>query len=172
MERRMATELYDLTVPPFTRGLKALSGLLDKAVAHAEATGVDPQTYLGLRVIDDMNPFIKQVQTACDSPKLCVARLSGVAAPVHNDTETTFAQLQTRIAETLAYLASVPREAIDGQEGKEVVLTFPGGEMKFLGQPYVTGFAMPNFYFHLTTAYGLLRGAGTPIGKRDYMGGV
>lgn len=168
----MATELYDLTVPPFTRGLRALNGLLDKAVAHAEATGVDPESYLSLRIIDDMNPFVKQVQTACDSPKLCLARLSGVAAPVNDDTETTIAELKQRIASTLEYLASVPREKVDGQEGKEVVLTFPGGEMKFLGQPYVTGFAIPNFYFHLTTAYDLLRGAGVPIGKRDYMGGA
>lgn len=168
----MATELYDLTVPPFTRGLRALNGLLDKAVAHAEATGVDPESYLSLRIIDDMNPFVKQVQTACDSPKLCLARLSGVAAPVNDDSETTIAELKARIVSTLDYLASIPREAVDGQEQKEVVLTFPGGEMKFLGQQYVTGFAIPNFYFHLTTAYDLLRGAGVPIGKRDYMGGV
>ncbi len=168
----MATELYDLTVPPFTRGLRALDGLLDKAVAHAEATGVDPSAYLSLRIIDDMNPFSKQVQTACDSPKLCLARLSGVSAPVNDDSETTIAELKARIASTLAWLASVPREAVDGQEQKEVVLTFPGGEMKFHGQQYVTGFAVPNFYFHVTTAYALLRGAGVPIGKRDYMGGV
>ena len=168
----MATELYDLTVPPFTRGLRALDGLLDKAVVHAEATGVDPNSYLALRIIDDMNPFSKQVQTACDSPKLCLARLSGVAAPVNDDSETTIAELKARIASTLAWLASVPREAVDGQEQKEVILTFPGGEMKFRGQQYVTGFAVPNFYFHVTTAYALLRGAGVPIGKRDYMGGV
>ena len=166
----MATELYDLTVPPFSRGLRALSGLLDKAVAHAQATGVDPETYLSLRIIDDMNPFVKQVQTACDSPKHCLARLSGVAAPVNDDSETTIAELQQRIADTLTYLASIPRDKVDGQEGKQVILTFPGGEMKFLGQPYVTGFAMPNFYFHLTTAYDLLRGVGVPLGKRDYMG--
>ena len=166
----MATELYDLTVPPFSRGLRALSGLLDKAVAHAHAAGVDPETLLSLRIIDDMHPLVKQVQTACDSPKLCIARLSGVAAPVNDDSETTIAELQQRIADTLAFLASVPRDRIDGQEAREVTLTFPGGEMKFLGQPYVTGFAMPNFYFHLTTAYDLLRGAGVPIGKRDYMG--
>ena len=166
----MATALYDLTVPGFTRGLRALSGLLDKARAHAEANGVDPETYLALRITDDMHPLSKQVQIACDSPMLCIARLSGIAGPVNDDTETTIAQLQTRIADTLAYIASVPREKIDGQEAKEVTLTFPGGEMKFLGQPYVSGFAMPNFYFHLTTAYALLRGAGVPLGKRDYMG--
>jgi len=166
----MATELYDLTLPGFVRGLKALSAILDKATAHAGATGVDPESYLALRLSETMNPLIKQVQTVCDSPKLCVARLSGVAAPVHDDSEKTIADLQGRIADTLAYLQSVPRSAIDGQEGKDIVVTFPGGEMKFLGQPYVTGFAVPNFYFHLTTAYGLLRQAGVPLGKRDYMG--
>jgi hypothetical protein len=166
----MATELYELTVPPFTRGLRALSAFLEKARVHAEANGIDPESYLSLRIIDDMNPLSKQVQTACDSPKLCLARLSGVAAPVNDDSETTLAELQTRIADTLAYLASVPREAVDGQEAKDITLNFPGGEMKFLGQPYVTGFALPNFYFHLTTAYALLRGAGVPLGKRDYMG--
>lgn len=166
----MATELYDLTVPAFTRGLRALSAILDKAVAHAAETGVDANAWLSLRLIDDMNPLIKQVQTACDSPKLCIARLSGVAAPVHDDSETTIDQLQTRIADTLAFIASVPRAAIDGQEAREVTVKFPGGEMKFLGQPYATGFALPNFYFHLTTAYGLLRQAGVPLGKRDYMG--
>lgn len=166
----MATELYDLTAPAFTRGLKALSGLLDKAVAHAEATGVDPENYLALRIIDDMHPLAKQVQIACDSPKLCLARLSGIAAPTHDDSEKTIAELKGRIDQTLAYIASVPREAVDGQEGKDVVLTFPGGEFKFLGAQYVTGFALPNFYFHLTTAYALLRGAGVPLGKRDFMG--
>ena len=166
----MATELYDLTVPPFTRGLKALSGLLDKAVAHAEANGVDPETYLSLRLAEDMHPLSKQVQIACDSPKLCIARLSGIAAPVHDDSEKTIVELKARIASTLAYIASVPRETVDGQEAKEVTLTFPGGEMKFSGQQYVTGFALPNFYFHLTTVYALLRVAGVPLGKRDYMG--
>lgn len=166
----MATELYDLTVPGFTRGLRALSAILDKAVAHATETGVNADDWLSLRLIDDMNPLIKQVQTACDSPKLCVARLSGIAAPVNDDTEKTMADLQVRIADTLAYVQSVPRSAIDGQEARDVTLTFPGGEMKFLGLPYAIGFALPNFYFHLTTAYGLLRQAGVPLGKRDYMG--
>ena len=164
----MATELYDLTVPVFTRGLTSLSGLLDKAVAHAGAEGADG--YLGLRLIDDMNPFVKQVQTACDGAKLCVARLSGVEAPVMDDSETTIDQLKARIAATLTYLASVPRETIDGQEGKDIVLKFPGGEWPFKGQAYVVGFAHPNFWFHVTTAYALLRQAGVPLGKRDFLG--
>jgi hypothetical protein len=164
----MATELYDLTVPVFTRGLKALSAMLDKAVAHAGEAGAD--ALLSRRLIDDMHPLVKQVQIACDGPKLCIARLSGIEAPVNEDTETTIAGLQARIAATLDYVASVPRQTIDGQEGKDVVLKFPGGEWPFKGQAYVTGFALPNFFFHLTTAYGLLRGAGVPLGKRDFIG--
>ncbi|WP_332656791.1 DUF1993 domain-containing protein [Brevundimonas sp.] len=164
----MATELYDLTVPVFTRSLKALSGLLDKAVAHAGEAGAE--ALLSNRLIEDMHPLSKQVQIACDSAKLCVARLSGAEAPVNEDVETTIAELKARIAATLDFLASVPRTAIDGQEDREVVLKFPGGEWPFKGQAYVTGFALPNFFFHVTTAYGLLRQAGVPLGKRDFMG--
>ena len=164
----MATELYDLTVPVFTRALKALSGLLDKAVEHAGEAGAD--ALLSNRLTDDMHPLSKQVQIACDSAKLCVARLSGAEAPVNADTETTVAELKARIASTLDFLASVPRATIDGQEDRDVVLKFPGGEWPFKGQAYVIGFALPNFFFHLTTAYGLLRGAGVPIGKRDFLG--
>lgn len=166
----MATALYDLSVPAFTRGLRALDALLDKAVAHAATSGQDAEAWLDTRLAPDMHPLRKQVQIACDSPKLCIARLSGVGAPVHDDSEVTIAELKGRIAQTLAYIASVPRQAVDGQEGKEVVVTFPGGQMTFQGQPYLTGFALPNFYFHLTTAYGLLRQAGVPLSKRDFMG--
>ena len=164
----MATELYDLTVPVFTRALNALSGLLDKAVAHAGEAG--GEALLANRLAPDMHPLVKQVQMACDGPKLCVARLSGVEAPVNEDTETTIPELKARIAATLAWIGSVPRESIDGQEGKDVVLKFPGGEWPFKGQGYVIGFALPNFFFHVTTAYGLLRQAGVPLGKRDFLG--
>ena len=146
----MATELYDLTVPVFTRALKALSGLLDKAVEHAGEAGAD--ALLSNRLAEDMHPLVKQVQIACDGPKLCVARLSGAEAPVNEDVETTIPELKARIAATLEYIGSVPREAIDGQEDREVVLKFPGGEWPFKGQGYVTGFALPNFFFHVTTA--------------------
>ncbi|NJC40218.1 hypothetical protein GGQ87_000476 [Brevundimonas alba] len=166
----MATELYDLTVPVFTRGLKALSAILDKAAAHAAETGADPQALLALRLAPDMHPLSKQVQIACDGSKLCVARLSGAEAPVNEDTETTIDELKGRIDATLAFMASVPRDAIDGQEDREVVLKFPGGEWPFKGQAYVVGFAIPNVFFHLSTAYGLLRQAGVPLGKRDFLG--
>lgn len=165
----MSTELYDLTVPVFSRGLRSLAHLLEKGRAHV---GDDAAHQLiSRRLVEDMHPLSKQVQIACDSAKLCVARLSGVEAPVMEDTETTIAELQERIAATLAYLESVPRASIDGQEGKDVVLKFPGGEMPFKGIGYVVGFAHPNFYFHLTTAYALLRNAGVQIGKRDFLHG-
>lgn len=166
----VATELYDLTVPAFVRGLGALAGLLEKARAHAASTGADAESYLALRIIDDMHPLSKQIQIACDAAKLAVSRISGVPAPVNDDSERTLAELEARIAATVAYLRSVPRDAVDGQEGKEVVLTFPRGQMTFDGRSYVTGFALPNFYFHVTTAYGLLRGQGVPLGKGDYLG--
>ena len=164
----MATELYDLTVPVFTRALKALSGLLDKAVAHAGEAGAE--ALLANRLAPDMHPLSKQVQIACDGAKLCVARLSGTEAPVNEDTETTIPELKARIASTLDFIGSVPRNAIDGQEERDVVLKFPGGEWAFKGQAYVVGFALPNFFFHVTTAYGLLRQAGVPLGKRDFLG--
>ena len=164
----MATELYDLTVPVFTRALTALSALLDKAVEHAGEAGAD--ALLASRLAPDMHPLSKQVQIACDSAKLCIARLSGLEAPVHEDTETTIPELKARIAATLDYIGSAPRAAIDGQEDREVVLKFPGGEWPFKGQGYVIGFALPNFFFHVSTAYGLLRQAGVPIGKRDFLG--
>lgn len=166
----MATDLHDLSVPAFTRGLRALDALLDKAVAHAGATGANAEAWLDHRLAPDMHPLRKQVQIACDSSKLCIARLSEVPAPVHDDSEITIAELKGRIAQTLDYIASVPRDAIDGQEAKQVVVKFPGGEMRFEGRPYLTGFALPNFYFHVTTAYALLRQVGVPLGKRDYMG--
>ena len=166
----MSTGLYDLSVPVFMRGLKNLLNILDKAEAHAKEKGVDADAWLSLRLIEDMHPLAKQVQMACDGAKLSVSRLSGVAAPVMEDTETTIAQLKARIAATLDYLASIPCDTIDGQEDKDIVLKFPGGEWPFKGQPYVIGFAHPNFYFHLTTAYALLRSAGVPLGKRDFLG--
>ena len=166
----MPTGLYDLSVPPFARGLRALSGILDKARDHARALDVDPESYLALRIIDDMHPFARQVELVCDGPRLAIGRLSGIEAPSFDDPTQTLDALQARIHATLAYLDGIPREAVDGQEAKAIVLAFPGGEMRFEGQAYLTGFAVPNFYFHLTTAYALLRGQGVPLGKRDYMG--
>lgn len=168
----MATALYDLTVPMFIRGLNALSGLLDKGAAFAVEKGIDPATLTGAQLIADMKPLTAQVQFACDTAKGTVTRLGDLEPVAMADTELTFDELQARIARTIALLEAVPREKIDGREDAAVVLKVPGGEIPFTGSSHVLTFSLPNFYFHLTMAYALLRQAGVPIGKIDFLGGV
>ena len=162
----MAFDLYDASVPAFVRGLKALSALLDKALAQ----GFDEAALMEARLAPDMNPFPAQIRTAAFSARGCVARLTGQDWPKTEDDEATFAELQATIALSIAFIESVPREAFAGAEDRDVVLKFPNGQFDFKGAGYLTGFALPNFYFHVTTAYALLRAAGVEIGKRDYMG--
>ncbi|MDB5421769.1 MAG: hypothetical protein JWR59_1716 [Brevundimonas sp.] len=162
----MTFGLYDASSPVFIRGLKALSALLDKALEQ----GFDETALMEARLAPDMNPFPAQVRTAAFSARGCVARLAGQDWPKTEDTEASFAELQATIALSIAYIESVPREAFEGAEERDVVLKFPGGQFDFKGAGYLTGFALPNFYFHVTTAYALLRAAGVQIGKRDYMG--
>ena len=168
----MATELYDLTVPVFVRGLRALSGLLDKGAAFADEQGVDPVMLTGAQLVADMKPLTAQVQFACDTAKGTVTRLGDLEPVAMADTEQSFAQLQDRIARTIALLEAVPREKIDGREDAAVVLKVPGAEIPFTGRSHVLTFSLPNFYFHITTAYALLRQAGVPVGKMDYLGGI
>lgn len=168
----MATELYDLTVPAFLRGLRVLATLLEKGAAFADEQGIDPQMLLQARLIEDMRPLTAQVQLATDSAKGAVIRIGELEPFPLPDTEETFADLQARIARTIAFLESVPRDRIDGREDAPVVLKTPRGEFPFTGCSHVLGFSLPNFYFHLTTAYGLLRQAGVPLGKLDYLGGL
>ena len=168
----MATDLYDLTVPAFIRGLRNLSAILEKAAAHAEEKGIDPLTLTSARLIDDMAPLTAQVQFASDSAKGAIIRIGELDPLPMPDTEQSFAELQERIAKTIAFLESVPRERIDGREDAQVVLKTPRGDFPFTGRSHALGFALPNFYFHVTTAYALLRQAGVPIGKLDYLGGV
>lgn len=162
----MTFGLYDASSPVFIRGLKALSALLDKALEQ----GFDEAALMEARLAPDMNSLPAQVRTAAFSARGCVARLVGQDWPKTEDTEASFAELQATIALSIAYIESVPREAFEGAEERDVVLKFPGGQFDFKGAGYLTGFALPNFYFHITTAYGLLRAAGVQIGKRDYMG--
>lgn len=168
----MATELYDLTVPVFIRGLNALSGLLDKGAAFAAEKGIDPATLTGAQLIADMKPLTAQVQFACDTAKGTMTRLGELEPVAMADTEQTFAELQARIAKTIALLEAVPRERIDGREDADVVLKVPGADIPFTGRSHVLTFSLPNFYFHLTMAYALLRQTGVPIGKMDFLGGV
>ena len=167
----MATTLYDLTVPTFIRNLENLAKILAKGEAFAAEKGMDPAELLDARLIDDMGTLISQIQRASDSAKGVPVRFGfeNIAMP---DEEVGFTDLQTRIARTIAYLKTVPRDALDGKEDATVTLATPNRSFDFTGIGYVQNFALPNFYFHVTTAYALLRMKGVPIGKMDFLGGI
>lgn len=162
--------MHTASVPVFTRMLGNMLKWLDKAETHAQARKFDPNNYLALRLAPDMLPFVKQIQIASDGAKGCVARLAGRDVPKWDDTEVTLDELRARIRRTLDYVQSVPAEQVDGSEQREIVLAMRQGEVRFSGQDYLLHFVLPNFYFHATTAYALLRHAGVELGKRDYLG--
>lgn len=168
----MSYSIYDASIVPMTRALTNLSKIIDKAVAQAKAEDKPLADLLGAQLAPDMKPFPFQVQSASDAAKGAAARLAGIEAPSMPDTETTFAELSARIAKTLAFLATVTPEQLKGAEDRQIVLKFPNGEFKFTGKDYVAGFALPNFFFHVTTAYALLRHKGIAIGKMDFLGGI
>lgn len=168
----MSTSLYDLTVPVLIRALRNLSAILEKGAAHARDQGIDPAELIQARLAPDMLALPGQVQRASDSAKGCVVRLGGIPNLAMADDETTFEQLQARIAATIAFLEAAPREAIDGQEEREVVLQTPSGSFPFKGRAFALGFVLPNVFFHVTTAYAILRHKGAPLGKFDYLGGI
>lgn len=164
--------LSKASIPVFEISLAALSALLDKAEAYAEAKKIDPTVLLSARLFPDMFGFILQVQSACDQAKNCGARLAGVDPPRYENSEKTIAELRTRIASTMAFLGTLDTERIDSAVEREI--TFPLGPNKghMSGADYLNHFALPNFYFHLTTAYDILRHCGVEIGKRDFLGAV
>ncbi len=166
----MALSLYDISVPVFSRGLDQLSHVLDKGLAHAQAAGIDPVELVNARLAPDMFTLAGQVQSASDAAKLGTARLAGITAPSFPDTETTYAELQARVAKTIEFLATVDRALIDGAGAREVTMKVRGNELKFTAERYLLQFALPNFFFHVTTAYGVLRHSGVPLGKLDYLG--
>ena len=168
----MTISMYEASVPAFVSMLKNLSAILDKAQACAESKKVAPTVLPASRLFLDMFPLSKQVQIACDFAKGTVARLAGIEIPKYEDNEQTIEELKARIAKTIAFVESVAAAQINGSEEREITLTVGGKEMKFKGQPYLLGFSLPNFYFHLTTAYNILRHNGVEIGKRDFMGQV
>ncbi|MBD8617536.1 DUF1993 domain-containing protein [Sphingomonas sp. CFBP 13728] len=164
------TSLHDLTVPAFRRGFASLSAILTTGEAFARDIGVAESEMLDTRLIADMAPLTAQVQRASDTAKGAMVRIGGVPTVAMADDETTFAALQQRIAATLAFLDTVPRDAINGKESTPVTLVTRSQTFEFTAQSYVLGFVLPNFYFHITTAYALLRMRGVPIGKMDYLG--
>ncbi|HXC54603.1 MAG TPA: DUF1993 domain-containing protein [Rhizomicrobium sp.] len=168
----MSYTIYDASVPVLIRGLTNLSKILDKAVAQAKAEDKPLAELIEARLAPDMKPFTFQIQSASDAAKGCAARLAGIEAPSMPDTETTFPELHARLAKTIDFLKTVKPEQLAGAEDRAIVLKFPNGEMKFSGRDFLAGFALPNFFFHVTTAYALLRHKGIAVGKMDFLGGV
>ncbi len=167
----MSLSMHAASVPAFVRQLGAMLVWLDKAQAHAEARKFDANNYLGLRLAPDMLPFTRQIQIAADFAKGCVARLAGLEVPKWDDNEASLDELRARIRKTIDFVQAVPASAVDGSEEREIVLQMRVGDPRhYSGQAYLTQYALPNFYFHATAAYALLRHAGVEIGKRDFLG--
>ena len=172
------TDLYTITIPPMMKTLRSLSGILDKLAEHAESKqlqwhtkGLQEGNLLNDKLVFDQFPFIKQVQVACDNGKGGAGRLAGVEAPKMEDSEKTVADLKARIEKTLEFMASIKPEQVIGQEERTVTLPYwPDKPMTAFG--YATEYLMPNFYFHVATAYSILRKNGVDVGKMDYLGSV
>ena len=166
----MTISMYQASVPRFVNMLGNLSNILDKAQTHVDAKKLDVAVLTSYRLFPDMLPMTKQVQVACDTAKGVVARLAGVEIPAHEDNEKTLAELKARIAKTIAFIQTVTPGKIDGTEDKEIVIERGDQETRYQGMQFLLGHAIPNFYFHVTTTYNILRHNGIEIGKRDYLG--
>ncbi len=167
----MTTSLYDTAVPVFKQMLGGLAGVLSLAQTHAEARGIEPAALLQARLAPDMFPMLRQVRVACDFAKSVSARLAGAEVPAFEDNETSFADLQARIAKTLDFINSLAPAQFEGSVSREVV-TQAGTpkEKRFSGTSYLLNYGLPHFFFHVTTAYAILRHNGVPVGKKDYIG--
>jgi uncharacterized protein len=165
----MSISMYQASVPVFVRNLNNLSAILDKAVAHADAKKIDHAVLLNFRLFPDMLNFTKQIQIATDFAKGAAARLAGVDVPKYEDNETSFADLKARIQKTIAFVQGFTPTQIDGSEERDITLTIGGNPLALKGQPYLLHMVLPNFYFHATTAYAILRHNGVEIGKRDFV---
>ena len=166
----MSITMHSASAPIFVSLLENLNTWLDKAEAHAAAKKFEPAVYLTARLAPDMLPFTNQIQIACDTAKFLVARLAGIEAPKFDDAETSLADLRARVAATIAFVKSVPAASVDGTEDKDVTLPRRSGPIVMKGQAYLTQFALPNFFFHMTAAYALLRHNGVELGKMDFLG--
>jgi hypothetical protein len=166
----MTISMYQASVPRFVNILGNLSNILDKTQVHVDAKKLDSATLTTYRLFPDMLPMSKQVQIACDTAKGVVARLAGVEIPAYEDNEKTLADLKARIAKTIAFIQTVTPGQIDGTEDKEIVIKRGDKETHYKGMQFLLGHALPNVYFHVTTAYNILRHNGVEIGKRDYLG--
>ncbi|PLZ02976.1 DUF1993 domain-containing protein [Burkholderia sp. WAC0059] len=167
----MSLSMYQASVPVLLRGLENLQAIIGKGEAHAAEKQIDPSVLTGFRLFPDMLPFTRQIYIATDTAKGCAARLAGVEAPKFDDVEMTFGELEARVQKTIDYLKTFEPGQIDGSETRSITLKMRSGPLEFTGQSYLLQFVLPNFYFHLTTAYDILRHNGVELGKLDYLGG-
>ena len=164
--------LYNASIPVFIRGLTNLTAILKKGEAHADEKSIAHSTLLNTRLHEDMAVLTYQIQRASDTAKGAGARITSTEIPAMEDNETTFADLYARIDKTVEYLKGLDAGTFEGKEGAEVVLKTPNKEFKFTAESYLLNFAVPNFYFHVTAAYAILRHAGVPVGKFDFLGSI
>ncbi|MEX0962839.1 MAG: DUF1993 domain-containing protein [Pseudohongiellaceae bacterium] len=166
----MPLTMHSSSIPCFIRSLNNLSAILTKGAEHAAEKEIDPTVFVTSRLFPDMFPLSRQVQIACDVCKGAAARISGVEAPSHEDNESSFEELQERITKTITFLESVPADKIDGTEDKHIKMQAGSFELDFTGATYLSMWALPNLYFHVTTTYNILRHNGVELGKIDYVG--
>ena len=162
--------MYDAAIPPLLRSLKNLAKILKIGEAHADTKKIEHANFLNARLFPDMYPLTRQVQIATDISKGAAARLANIELPKYEDNETTFDELQARIAKTIAFIESVKPEKLEGSESREVVITIRSIDLKFTGKDYLLNWVNPNVYFHVTTAYNILRHNGVELGKSDFLG--
>ena len=166
----MPVSLYDASVPVYTQMLGALDKILEKAEAYAEARKFDARVLVQARLFPDMLPLASQVRIACDAARAGTARLAGIDFPRYEDNEQTLAELRQRIAGTLAFIAGVPRESVAGQEERDITIPLRDRKVEMKGQAFLLHWSLPNFFFHVTTAYDILRHSGLEVGKSDFLG--
>jgi hypothetical protein len=169
-EKRMTIDMYQASIPVLARMLGNLSAILEKAENHAKAKNIDPSIFVNARLAPDMYPLSRQIQITTDIAKGCAARLAGIEVPSYEDNEATFAELQARIAKTAVFVQGVKAEQVNGSEERAITIKLPGKEVHFKGLTYLLNFVLPNFYFHMTTAYAILRHNGVDVGKMDFLG--
>jgi len=168
----MSNAMYDHSIPVFTKMLGNLSAILDKAATHCDAKKLDPNAILGARLFPDMFPLTRQVQVAADQAKGGAARLAGLEVPKYEDNEKSFDDLKARLAKTIAFVNGIKPEQLAGSETREIVMPLRTQSVTFKGAWYLKHFVLPNFYFHVTTAYSLLRHNGVDVGKGDFLGSL
>lgn len=168
----MPLTLYEASIPAFVNMLNSLSAMLDKAAAFAEAKKIDPSVLVNDRLAPDMFPLSRQIQFAADAVKGGAARLAGVEVPSHPDTETTLEELKARIETVKSFILGIDKAKFDGAEDKTITLKIGPNELDFPARAYLFEFVIPNFYFHVTTTYAILRHNGVEIGKQDYLAGL